>query len=49
VIRQQERVVVARRRGKTSDRFQIVRNIGAGAQLEGALFDFEITRHYRYF
>jgi uncharacterized protein YijF (DUF1287 family) len=29
-------------------RMQIVHNIGAGAQLEDRLFDFEITGHYRY-
>ena len=29
-------------------RFQIIPNIGAGAQMEDRLFDFEITGHYRY-
>ena len=29
-------------------RFQIIHNIGAGAQLEDRLFDFEIIGHYRY-
>ena len=31
-----------------SRRFQIIHNIGQGAQLEDRLFDFEITGHYRY-
>jgi uncharacterized protein len=31
-----------------SRRFQIIHNIGHGAQLEDRLFDFEITGHYRY-
>ena len=32
-----------------ADRFLIVHNIGAGAQLEDVLFSWEITGHYRYF
>jgi uncharacterized protein len=31
------------------DRYKIIHNIGAGAQCEDRLFDFEITGHYRYF
>jgi len=34
---------------ENSDRFKVVHNIGAGAQLEDVLFEFEITGHYRYF
>ncbi len=36
---------------KSSDgqRLLIVHNIGAGAQMEDVLFEFEITGHYRYF
>ena len=29
-------------------RFQVIHNIGAGAQMEDRLFDFEITGHFRY-
>jgi len=31
------------------DRYKIIHNIGAGAQCEDRLFDFEIIGHYRYF
>ncbi len=41
--------IVSRIRAESSDRFQIVHNIGVGARLEDALFDFEITGHYRCF
>ncbi len=32
-----------------TDRYRIVHNIGAGAQLEDVLFSYEITGHFRYF
>lgn len=41
--------LVTAERGAGSDRFLIVHNIGAGAQLEDVLFAWEIIGHYRYF
>ncbi len=40
--------VVTDKRGNSGN-FLLVHNIGAGAQLEDVLFDWEIIGHYRYF
>jgi hypothetical protein len=41
--------VVSNRKASRADRYLLVHNIGAGAQIEDILFAFEIIGHYRYF
>ncbi len=41
--------LVADKRPPAQQRYMIVHNIGAGAQLEDILFSYEIIGHYRYF
>lgn len=40
--------IVSDVRARGTDRYKIVHNIGAGAQLEDVLFAYEVTGHYRY-
>ena len=42
-------IVSAERSEQQPERCKIIHNIGAGAQCEDRLFDFEIIGHYRYF
>jgi uncharacterized protein YijF (DUF1287 family) len=40
--------IVSDVRVPNTDRYQIVHNVGSGAQIEDVLFAYEITGHYRY-
>ena len=41
--------IVSSVRVSGADRYKIIHNVGAGAQLEDSLLEFEITGHFRYF
>ena len=41
--------IVSNQKSDDGERLLIVHNIGAGAQMEDILFEFEMTGHYRYF
>jgi uncharacterized protein YijF (DUF1287 family) len=41
--------IVSDQKEPRSDRYKVVHNIGAGAQIEDTLFAFAITGHYRWF
>ena len=41
--------IVSNRRVAGTDRYLVVHNIGAGAQIEDVLFAFEVTGRYRWF
>jgi len=40
--------IVSDAREPGTDRYRMVHNIGAGAQLEDVLFEYEVTGHYRW-
>lgn len=41
--------IVVDQKARSSDRYLVVHNIGAGPKMEDILFDWKITGHYRYF
>lgn len=41
--------IVVDQKGRWSDRYMVVHNIGEGPKMEDVLFDWKITGHYRYF
>ena len=41
--------IVVDRKAASSDRYEVVHNIGAGPQMEDVLFSWRITGHYRYY